>query len=129
MKSINIEGYEASEILKFPADQLDGFLLSGEPIVFRAGSAEVLGEFRLKDEALQVELAHIDGGGEGVLAVLVSLTRRYAQNRGVHRIEWIVHSLNCAAPNMKLRRVMEQRGFVVTNVEGIGESFYMVDEV
>lgn len=128
MKRINIEGYLPDEILSLPDEQFDALVLAGEPLVFRAGSAEILGEFKIKDESLMVELAQIDGGGEGVLPVLASLAQRYAKKRGLKKVEWIVHALNCAEPNLKLRRMMERRGFVVTEAEGIGKAYYLVHE-
>ena len=129
MRRIDIEGYTPDEILGLPDEQLDGFVLAGEPLVFRAGSAEILGEFKVRGGSLLVELAQIDGGGEGVLPVLTSLAHRYAQRRGLEKVEWVVHALNCAKPNPKLRRVMKRRGFVVTDVEGVGEAYYRVHEV
>jgi hypothetical protein len=57
-------------------------VLSGRPIVFRAGSAEILGEFKIKGESLMVELAQIDGGGEGVLPTLTSLRSGMRRNAG-----------------------------------------------
>ena len=129
MKQINIEGYSPDEILGLPDAQLDAFVLAGEPLVFRAGSAEILGEFKLRDESLLVELAQIDGGGEGVLPVLASLAERYAKKRRLKRVEWIVHALNCAEPNLKLRRVMERRGFEVTDVEGVGPAYYLLHHI
>jgi hypothetical protein len=128
-KQINIEGYTPEEIVGLPDEQLDAFVLSGASVVFRAGTAEILGEFKVSDRSLLVELAHIDGGGEGALPTLSALARRYAKKRGLKRIEWVVHALNCAKPNPKLRRVMERRGFVVTEVEGIGQAYYLVDDL
>lgn len=92
--------------------------------MFRAGSAEILGEFKIKGESLVVELAQIDGGGEGVLPTLISLARRYAKKRGLKKVQWIVHALNCAEPNLKLRRVMERRGFQIVDIEGVGKKAY-----
>jgi hypothetical protein len=129
MKRIEIEGYTAEEILRLPDEQLDALVLSGEPLVFRAGTAEILGEFRIKGQSLIVELAQIDGGGEGVLPTLTSLTQRYAKQRGLKKVEWIVHALNCAEPNPKLRRVMERRGFQITDIEGVGKAYYQVHEI
>jgi len=129
MTDINIEGYSVDEILSLPDEQLDALVLSGEPLVFRAGTAEILGEFRIKGESLVVELAQIDGGGEGVLPTLTSLTHRYAKQRGLKEVEWIVHALNCAEPNLKLRRVMERRGFQITDIEGVGKAYYQVYEI
>ena len=129
MKRIDFEGYSTYEILSLPDEQLDSLVLSGEPLVFRAGSAEILGEFRIKGESLIVELAQIDGGGEGVLPTLTSLASRYAKQRGLKKVEWIVHALNCADPNLKLRRVMERRGFQIVDVEGVGKAYYQVHEI
>lgn len=129
MRHINIEGYTADEILDLPDQQLDAFALSGEPLVFRAGSAEILGEFKVKGESLIIELAQIDGGGEGILPTLSSLAQKYAKRRGLERVEWIVHALNCAEPNLKLRRVMERRGFQITDIEGIGKAYYQRYEI
>ena len=129
MKQINIEGYLPDQILSLPDEQLDAFVLPGRPIVFRAGSAEILGEFKIKGESLIVELAQIDGGGEGVLPALNSLAQRYAKKRGLKKMEWIVHALNCAEPNLKLRRVMERRGFQIVDIEGGGKAYYQVYEI
>lgn len=129
MRQIDIEGYTADEILDLPDEQLDAVVLSGRPIVFRAGTAEILGEFKIKGESLIIELAQIDGGGEGVLPTLTSLTHRYAKQRGLKKVEWIVHALNCAEPNLKLRRVMGRKGFTVTDIEGIGKAYYQVHEI
>ena len=129
MRQIEIEGYSADEILTLPDEQVDEFVLCGRPIVFRAGTAEILGEFKIKDQSLIVELAQIDGGGEGILPTLTSLSQRYAKKRGLTRVEWIVHALNCAQPNLKLRRVMERRGFQIVDIEGGSKAFYLVDEL
>lgn len=128
-KQIDIEGYTPEEILSLPDEQFDAFVLAGEPLVFRAGSAEILGEFKVMGSSLFVELAQIDGGGEGVLPALSSLAQKYARKRGLKKIEWVVHALNCAKPNLKLRRVMERRGFVVTEVKDVGQAYYLVDEI
>jgi hypothetical protein len=129
MAQISIEGCSPEEILNLPDEDLESIVFVGKPIVFRVGSAEILGEFKVKDETLIVELAQIDGGGEGVLPILASLAQRYAEKRKLRRIEWVVHALNCAKPNPKLRRVMERRGFIVQNVAGIGTAFYLLHEV
>jgi hypothetical protein len=56
MREVDIEGYTANEILNLPNEQLDAFVLSGRPIVFRAGSAEILGEFKIKGESWSLNL-------------------------------------------------------------------------
>jgi len=127
-KQVHFEGLSESEILDLPVDQIEALVLTGQPIVFRAGSASVLGEFRLERGRLVIELAQIEGGGEGVLVSLSSLAKRYARLHGIDAVEWIVHAVNCAKPNLKLRRVLEQRGFVVRTIEVIGQAYYYLDE-
>ena len=61
-----------------------------------------------------------DGGGESVLVALGSLARRYAFGNRLSSIEWIVHAVTCAKPNLKLRRVLEQRRFAIEDIAGIG---------
>ena len=129
MNRIDIEGYTHDAILDLPDEQLDALALSGEPLVFRAGTAEILAEFKVRGESLIVELAQIDGGGEGILPTLTSLAQKYAKKWGLKKVEWIVHALNCAEPNLKLRRVMERRGFQIVEIEGAGKAFYLVDEI
>lgn len=122
-----IEGYSADEILALPNEELQAIVLRDEPLVFSVGSARLLGRFRMQEQALVMELAHIDGGGEGALPALASLARRYARREGLAFIRWRVHAVNCANPNLKLRRVLERRGFQVEAVTGVGEC-YVADE-
>src|SRR5205823_2278672 len=126
---IRIEGYTPEEILALPVDQVEALALTGRPIVFRAGSAEVLGEFRIEGERLVVELAQIEGGGEGVLPALWLLAERYACLRGLRTVEWIVHALHCARPNPKLRPLLERRGFVVREIPGCGPAYHYLHQV
>jgi hypothetical protein len=128
-RTLRIEGYSPEEILALPDAEVDAFVFTGEPFLFRAGSAEVLGEFEIRSDRLVVTLAQIDGGGEGDLPTLWSLARRVARGRGVARVEWIVHAVTCAAPNPKLRRILTLRGFVVRDVPGSGEAYWFLDEL
>ena len=114
-----IEGYLYEEILALPSDHIRALILTGEPVVFRIGSATVLGEFRSGDDWLRLELAQIEGGGEGVLLTLGSLARRFAQLNGIREIEWVVHAVHCVSPNLKLRGVLERRGFIVSTLDCI----------
>lgn len=122
-REIIIEGYTPEEILSLGDEHLAALVFCGEPLVFRAGSAQILGEFRLSDNRLEVELAQIEGGGEGVLPALWSLAERYAAQKNLDHVDWIVHALTCAKPNLKLRRVLERRGFTVQRVHGETEAF------
>jgi hypothetical protein len=125
-RSVTIEGYTANEILALPDEQLDVFVFVGEPMLFRVGTATILGEFRIVEDRLVAELAQIDGGGEGVLPALWVLVERFAARRGLSSVEWIVHAVNCVRPNPKLHRVLERRGFEVREIEGIGEAYHLV---
>jgi hypothetical protein len=126
---IKLDGLTPDEVLSLPDDTIDAVFLSGEPLVFRAGSAELLGRFWVAAGTLVLELGHVDGGGEGVLPTLAALARRYARRRGLSAVEWRVHALNCARPNPKLRRVLERRGFVVADVPGTGPCYHQVRPV
>jgi hypothetical protein len=116
-------------ILTLPDEQIEAFVFAGTPLIFKAGSAEILGEFRLREDRLTVELAQIEGGGEGVLPTLAALAARYAQRRGLDQVEWIVHAVNCAKPNPKLRRMLEKRGFVIENFPGFGAAYYKLRQI
>lgn len=128
MRSILIEGFTPEEVLALPNDYVDGHVLTGQPIVFRAGSAQILGEFRRTSSRLTVELAQIDGGGEGVLPTLWLLAERYAKRRGLTEVEWIVHAVSCVRPNLKLRRVLERRGFQIRALDGATQVYYRLME-
>jgi hypothetical protein len=127
--TVLIEGVSARHLLELPDSELDVLLLTKDPIVFTVGSAHILGRARLEPPRLVVELGHIDGGGEGVLRALWCLARAYACRRRVEQVEWLVHAVTCARPNLKLRRVLEKRGFTVQEVAGIGAVYRLVDEV
>lgn len=75
---ILIEGLTADEMLALPDEHVAALVAVG-PVVFRAGLAEMLGQIRLHARSLMIELAQIDGGGEGVLPVLWRLAERYAR--------------------------------------------------
>ena len=124
MPQVLFEGYTVEEVLALPTDELQAIVLRDEPLVFKAGSANMLGKFKVEGDSLLVELAHIDGGGEGALPSLAALASRFAKREGLSFVEWRVHAVHCATPNLKLRRVLERRGFVVREVAGVGECYW-----
>jgi hypothetical protein len=126
---ITIEGFTVEELLSLPEDEFEKFVFCGEPVAFKAGSAEVLGQFRIDADSLIIELAHIDGGGEGVLIAIWLLAERWAASRNLTKVEWIVHALHCARPNPKLRRVLDLKGFKVEEIPGIGEVYHYVHNI
>jgi hypothetical protein len=121
---VKIEGYTSDELLALPTAELDAFVFIGRPVVVRVGSAEVLAECHGRDTTLVVDLAHIDGGGEGALPTLTTFLDRFAQRRGFQRVEWLVRATNCARPNDKLRRVLVRKGFEIRNLAEFGECYY-----
>jgi len=125
MPQVLLEGYTVDEVLALPADELQAIVLRDEPLVFKAGSANMLGKFKLDGDSLVMELAHIDGGGEGALPSLAALASRFARREGLSFVEWRVHAVHCATPNLKLRRVLERKGFVVREVAGVGECYWL----
>lgn len=122
-RQIRIEGLTPEEVLAAPDDFIDGLVLCDEPLAFKAGTATVLGQFRIQGGVLIVELGHVDGGGEGVIPVLWNLADRYARKRGLQAVDWGVHAVTCAKPNLKLRRVLEKAGFSVENAAGVGDVY------
>jgi hypothetical protein len=128
-KEILFEGYVESELLELPLEQIEALFLSGQPIVFHAGSATILGAFKRDQARLAIDLAHIDGGGEGVLISLGALVKRYTRLHGINEVEWIVRAVSCDKPNAKLRRVLELRGFTVRDIQGIGEAYYLLEPI
>ena len=126
-RNVLIEGYSVDEILRLPNEQLDQFVFCGEPIVFRVGSAEILGSFERTQDRIILELAHIDGGGEGALPALGALASRYAARERLTFLEWRVHAVHCANPNPKLRHVLQKRGFKIKDVASVGECYHLVE--
>jgi hypothetical protein len=116
-REVPFEGLRQDEILNLPKETIEQLVLIGEPLVFRVGSAVLLGSFKVEADRLVIELAQIEGGGEGVLLSLASLTRRYATLHGLSDVEWIVHAVSCAKPNLKLRRVLERPGLWSSKLE------------
>ncbi len=126
---MDYEGHSAEELLAWTDEELDALILNDETLVFRVGSAQILGRFGIDGQTLIIELVQIDGGGEGVLPGLAAVARKLAGKRGIKFIEWRVHALTCTRPNLKLRRVLERKGFEVRDITGIGEVYYRLQPV
>lgn len=127
---ITFNGLTSEEILALPDEVLERSVMSGEELVFEAGSADVLlGRFWISGSTLVLELGHIDGGGEGVLPAIAVLAQRFASRRQLDTIDWRVHAVNCPKPNPRLRRLLERRGFRITDVPGTGVCYHQVQAV
>ena len=124
MKSFNIEGESLKEILAWPEHYFDELVLIDDPIVLNIGTAEVLGQFAIKDDILVVELAQIDGGGEGVLPAISRIAKRVAKMKSIKTIDCVVHAINCAEPNLKLRSHLVKTGFEIKNVPEKGDAYF-----
>lgn len=125
MPELLFEGYTIDEVLAFPDEQFRALILTDETLVFRVGSAELLGKFKTTSDTLILELAQIDNGGEGVLPGLAALASRYAKGQELSFIEWRVHAIHCAKPNLRLKRMMELKGFQIREIDGVGECYWM----
>jgi hypothetical protein len=123
-REILFEGLTEEAILKLPVQEIEQLVLTGEPIVFTAGTARILGEFRRSSDRLHVTLAQIEGGGEGVLPALTVLIEKFARSQSLIAVEWVVHAVHCAKPNLKLKRVLDHKGFVVKEADGTTAYYY-----
>lgn len=108
---MDIEGVSLAEFRQMPLGDIDVLLAFGRPITFRMGTAELLAEFNHAGELLQVNLGHVDDGGEGVLVRLWKLVETYARMKGYGAIDWNVHALTCAHPNPRLQQFLRAKGF------------------
>lgn len=52
-----------------------------------------------------------------------------ARQRGIGAIEWIVHAVSCAKPNLKLRRVLERHGLIVKDLPDVGAAYYYRQQI
>ena len=120
LPEIRIEGVALSELKALPREDLDALLSYGSPISFNVGSATILAEFNRDEQELKVNLAHVDGGGEGVLLALWKLVQAYAEERDFASIRWNVHALTCAQPNPRLQRFLRANGFVEVDDDQFG---------
>jgi hypothetical protein len=126
---VTFNGLTADEILSLPSELLNGEVASGAPMVVRVGTADVLGRFWIERSTVVLELGHIDGGGEGVLPAIAVLAQRFAVQRGLESLDWRVHAITCQQPNLKLRALLERRGFQIADVPGTGLCYHKVQAV
>jgi hypothetical protein len=114
-RPIEIEGAALDELLALPPEEQDVLIAYGRPIAFRMGSAEILAEFAAEGDLLIVSLAHIDGGGEGVLLHLWKAIEAYARHRSYVEIRWNVFAATCARPNADLQATLKTLGFMLAD--------------
>ena len=109
-----IEGFEEEELLEWSkSEEFQALIFTKEPVIFKAGTSEILGQFDRSESELFIVFSHIEGGGEGVLIKLMNLFRKFARENKLTRINWIVHAVDCPKPNPKLPRILEMKGFTI----------------
>ncbi len=114
MSELKIEGYTTKELENLvETNDFETLIFSNTPVVINAGSAEILAQFHKENNELHIDLAHIDGGGEGVLISINSLARKYAIKKNYIAINWYVNATNCANPNPKLQRILKLKNYKV----------------
>ena len=127
---ILIEGMSTEELLSLVnSEEYQEIIFTGEPVIFSAGSSQILGQFTKSDEELVIVLSHIEGGGEGVLLLLMNLFRKFAREEKKKKIEWIVHAVDCPKPNPKLPRMLELKGFKVVTDPIDGKVYKKIESV
>ena len=126
---MDIEDISLKTLKGLPKDEQDALLAFGRPITFRIGTANILAEFNRTDQELSVNLAHIDGGGEGVLVLLWKAVQNYAADRGYNAIYWHIHALTCVRPNQRLQQFLRRKGFVEIDHEVYGQIFVLKETV
>jgi len=120
---IQIEGVPLEALRALPLHDQDELLSFSKPISFTMGSATILAEFNRNGDELVVNLAHIDGGGEGVLLILWKAMKIYASERDYRSIRWNVHALTCPKPNPRLQRFLRTHDFAEVNDPTYGPIF------
>lgn len=130
MNKLKIEGYTINELDNLiETDEFEELIFTNKPVVVNAGSAEVLAQFHKEHNELHIDLAHIDGGGEGVLISINSLAKKYAIRKNFIAINWYVNATNCANPNPKLQRILKLKQYEVRTFKTKGSVFYKKDSL
>jgi hypothetical protein len=117
---ITLHGFTTDDLLALPRVEFEALVFCGEPLVFRTGTAEVLGQLDVSGDTVVVDILAIDRGGEALLPSLARLVRRYARQAGLAAIAWRFHAAARPRPSRKLLRVLQRRRFQVQHVPGIG---------
>jgi len=76
-----------------------------------------------------VELAQIEGGEEGVFSAISKISKYIARLKNIDETYCIVHAINCAKPNLKLRNHLEKIGFTIQNISNKGEAYFKIIDI
>ena len=122
---ILIDGLTTEELFSLvESSEYEEIIFTNQPVIFRAGSSQILGQFGISDSGLRIVLSHIEGGGEGVLLIIMNLFRKFAEQKGLKEICWVVHAVDCPKPNPKLARILVMKGFEIA-VDPVDGEVYM----
>ena len=125
-----IDGMSELELLELAKDkEFQEIIFMDKPLIFTAGTSEILGQFKREEDSMEIILSHIDGGGEGVLLRITNLFREFGKQQGINEIDWIVHAADCPKPNPKLKRILELKGFEMVNHERDGLVYQKVEQL
>lgn len=127
---ILIDGMREEELVQLSKSKdIQELIFADIPVVFQAGTSDILGQFKRTENELIITLSQIIGGGEGILIKIMNLFRKFAKENDFERIIWKVHAVDCPKPNLKLRKVLELKNFEVV-VDGIdGEIYQKIEEL
>ena len=129
-EEVLIDGLSTTELLQWSdSEEFQSIVFTEEPVIFRAGTSQVLGQFSKVDDQLRIVLSHIEGGGEGVLLTVVNLFRKFAKRQKLEEIEWIVHAVDCPKPNPKLPRILELKGFYIIDDPTDGQVYMKREDI
>src|SRR5688572_4277455 len=103
---MDVEGLRLEDWRALSIEQQNALVPLGRAITFRIGSATVLAEANECSGVLIVNLAQVDGGGEGVLLQLWKLIATWALARGCTAVRWNVFAATCADPNPRLQEFL-----------------------
>lgn len=127
-RELLIEGFNELEIAALSTSlEFQTIVFSDEPVIFKAGTSEILGKFKKSEGALEITFSHITGGGEGVLLKLMNLFRQFAKENQKKKIIWIVHAVDCPKPNLKLPRILVMKGFEIVEDPVDGKVYQKIE--
>ncbi len=129
MAAQDVASYAVDELQAMSQRDLDALLGSGRPIDIRFATGRLRGRFGVADGTLRVEVSEIDGGGDAMLMTFSTGCRNLARQRGIGKIEWLVHAAACAAPNRRLQQVLPARGFTLQDVQGVGQAYRRLENI
>ena len=129
VRKISIEGFRPEEIVALPDDQIHEYVFQGDKVVFLVGEAQLHGEFRRENDRLVALLSEISFGGEEIIPSLAALLSRYARLRQIPWIAWEVHVTKAVAKNGNLGQILDQRGYHLEDVPGVGKVYRLLQKV